>query len=160
MADLDPQEYAQRMSNAANTTAGFKLRLVDPQQIKLLERKRADIVDNSVAEQQIPDREAQCELLIQQLLDQAFVMNSQAIKDYVLKTLKSGAKLSTKDLPIDNADDLLAMAHAIEVGGINNLSSELRFSVKRKGSATASNEFYERFDEHEIELIENHREAT
>lgn len=156
LADLSPEDYAQRMTNASDAASVFKLRLIDPQQIKLVERKVQDVVDNNVAELQTPDRDAQCELLIQQLLDQAFVMNSQGIKDYVLQTLKSGRKLSTKDLPIQDADDLLAMAHAIEVGGINNLSSELRFRVNRKDGATASNEYYERFDEHEIELIEKH----
>lgn len=160
LADLDPKEYAERVSKAADAASVFKLRLIDPQQVKLLERKVQDIVDNSVADLQIPDRDAQCELLVQQLLDQAFVMNSQGIKDYVLQTLKSGNTLSTKDLPIENADDLLAMAHAIEVGGINNLSSELRFSVNRKGASTANNEYYERFDEHEIKLIEKNSERT
>ncbi len=156
LADLDPAAYAQRIENAANAIPVFKLRLIDPQQIKLAERKAQDVVDSQVATIQTPDQDAQCELLVQQLLDQAFVMNSQGVKDYVLQTLKQSRKLTTSDLPIENADDLLAMAHAIEVGGINNLSSELRFQVRRKGQQTASNEYYERFDEHEIELINNH----
>ena len=148
------------MANAAEAGSVFKLRLIDPQQIKLIERKVQDLVDNSVTQLQTPDREAQCELLVQQLLDQAFVMNSQGIKDYVLQTLKSGGKLSTKDLPIENANDLLAMAHAIEVGGINNLSSDVQFKVNRKTDATASNEYYKRFDDHEIELVEIHGKAN
>jgi len=155
LADLDETEYQQRINSAADAVASFKLRLIDPQQIKLLERKTKESVDNRVTELQTPDRDAQCELMVQQLLDQAFVMNSQGIKDYVLETLRGGRKLSTKELQINNAGDLLAMAHAIEVGNINNLSSDLSFKVTRNGQETASNEYYQRFDEHEIELVDN-----
>jgi hypothetical protein len=155
LADLSAADYTQRISGASTLAASFRLRLIDPQQVKLLERKSKEIVDNNVAEALIPDRDAQRELMIQQLLDQAFVMNSQGLNDYILRTLRDGQKLSTKELQINSADELLAMAHAIEVGGINNLSSDLRFKVSRKGNETASNEYYQRFDEHEIELIDN-----
>lgn len=153
LADLSKSDYQERLKNASEVAASFKLRLIDPQQMKLTERKIKDIVDNSVAERQTPNRDAQCELMVQQLLDQAFVMNSQAIKEYVMDTLRDGRKLSTSELKINNSDELLAMAHAIEVAGINNLSSDLRFNVERK-NRIASNEYYERFDEHEIELID------
>jgi hypothetical protein len=155
LADLPEADFAARLSAAAQLASTFKLQLIDPQQLKLLERKSKEIVDNNVAEALVPDRDAQCELMVQQLLDQAFVVNSQGIKDYVLQTLRDGRKLSTKELQINNADELLAMAHAIEVAGINNLSSNLRFKVSRKGDETASNEYYQRFDEHEIELIDD-----
>jgi hypothetical protein len=155
LADLSRADYAARVSGAAQLASTFKLSLIDPQQVKLIERKSKEMVDNNVAEALVPDRDAQCELMVQQLLDQAFVVNSQGIKDYVLQTLRDGRKLSTKELQINNADELLAMAHAIEVGGINNLSSNLTFKVSRKGSETASNEYYQRFDEHEIELIDS-----
>lgn len=153
LADLSETDYRLRLENASVAASSFKLRFIDPQHIKLNERKSKDIVDNRTAERQAPNREAQCELMVQQLLDQAFVMNSQAIKDYVLDTLRDGRKLSTSELPINNSDELLAMAHAIEVAGINNLSSDLRFKVERKNN-TSSNEYYQRFDEHEIELID------
>ncbi|MFQ3246782.1 MAG: hypothetical protein ACI9SP_003436 [Arenicella sp.] len=155
LADLSPADYTARVSGAAQLASTFKLGLIDPQQVKLIERKSKEMVDNNVAEALVPDRDAQCELMVQQLLDQAFVVNSQGIKDYVLQTLRDGRKLSTKELQISNADELLAMAHAIEVAGINNLSSNLTFKVSRKGNETASNEYYQRFDEHEIELIDS-----
>jgi hypothetical protein len=155
LADLSPADYTARVSGAAQLASTFKLGLIDPQQVKLIERKSKEMVDNNVAEALVPDRDAQCELMVQQLLDQAFVVNSQGIKDYVLQTLRDGRKLSTKELQINNADELLAMAHAIEVAGINNLSSNLTFKVSRKGCETASNEYYQRFDEHEIELIDS-----
>ncbi len=154
LADLPEDEYQQRLNNAASAAASFKLRLIDPQQIKLSERKAKDIVDNRVAERRPPNRETQRELMIQQLLDQAFVVNNEAVKKYIFDSLNGGRKLSTSELQVKSADDLLAMAHAIEVAGVNNLSSDWRFKVENIGR-TASNEYYSCFDEHEIELIDN-----
>lgn len=154
LADLSDDDYARRMDNAANASATFNLRLIDPNQIKLNERKSTPAVDNSVAEIQALDKEAQKELMIEQLLDQAFVINSSGIRDYVIKTLQTGQKLSTRELHIDDAPSLLAMAHAIEVGTTNNLSSELQFKVTRTNTIVDNNEYYHRFDEHEIELVE------
>lgn len=154
LADLDNDDYQLRLENAAEQAASFQLRLIDPQHIKLTERKIKDIVDNTISKRQKPNKEAQCELLIQQLLDQAFVMNSQAVKDYVISTMREGRKLSTKEMQISNSDELLAMAHAIEVAAINNLSSDFEFRVERK-NRVASNDYFERFDEHEIELIDH-----
>jgi len=159
LADLEPHEYHARINATANTASSFKLSLVDPAHVKLQQRKAKEIVDNRAHERSAPDRETQCELMIQQLLDQAFVMNSSSIKNYVFETLSGGKKLSTKELQINNADELLAMAHAIEVAGINNLSSDFSFKVNRVDTGErASNDYYHEFDEHEIELIEHQAE--
>ena len=156
LADLEPVDYQARINAAAKTVSGFKLGLIDPSQVKLQQRKIKEIVDNRVAERNAPDRKAQCDLMIQQLLDQAFVMNSSSIKRYVFGTLSGGNKISTKELQINNADELLAMAHAIEVAGINNLSSDYSFKVNRVDTdERANNDYYLKFDEHEIELIEH-----
>lgn len=155
LSELDETEHAKRMRNAANAMAGFNLRLIDPQQIKVNERKIKQAVDDRAFEPDAPSPEAQRELLIEQLLDQAFILNSSGIRDYVVETLRDGRKLSTRELSINDAPSLLAMAHAIEVGTVNNLSSELRFTVTRTGNTVESNPYYHRFDEHEIELIDH-----
>jgi len=154
LADLPQDEYQQRLENASLQAASFQLKLIDPQQIKLTERKIKDIVDNTITKREAPSKEAQCELLIQQLLDQAFVMNSQSVKEYIIRTLRDGRKLSTKEMQITNSDDLLAMAHAIEVAGINNLSSDYEFRVHRTGNI-GNNDYFQKFDEHEIEFIDH-----
>ncbi len=157
LADIEPAEYNTRINAAAEKASVFRLSLIDPSQVKLQQRKVKEIVDNRVHERGAPDRQAQCELMIQQLLDQAFVMNSSSIKQYVFETLSGGKKLSTKELQINNADELLAMAHAIEVAGINNLSSDYSFKVSRVDTEKrANNDYYHEFDEHEIELVEHH----
>lgn len=155
LADLDTDEYEARLGRAANAVASFNLRLVDPSQIKLSERKTKSIVDNSVTLTQAPDKEAQRELMIQAMLDQAFVLNNKGIRDYVIETLKGGNKLSTTELPIQDAQSLLAAAHAIEVAGINSLSTEMQFRVSvKKRAVENANPYYSYFDEHEIELID------
>ena len=153
LADLDPITRQQRLSKAADSVAGFNLRLIDPQQIKLSERKHKTVVDNTVSQYAELDKDAQKELMIQAMLDQAFAFNNQGIRDFVLDTLKGGSKLNTRELVIRDATSLLAAAHAIEVAGINNLSSDLHFKVTRLGH-TSKNNYYSAFDEHSIELIE------
>ncbi len=153
LADLTEDETQTRLQNAANTSAGISLSLIDPKQIKLSERKVKSVVDNSIDQVQKPDKEAQRELMIQAMLDQAFVLNNRGIRDYVVDTLKGGHKLNTRELAIRDAQSLIAAAHAIEVAAVNNLSSDLRFKVTRL-EQTADNDYYSAFDEHEIELIE------
>lgn len=153
LADLSSEKRHARLQNAAHSVAGINLRLVDPSQIKLSERKAKTRVDNSVTQTQAPDKEAQRELMIQAMLDQAFVLNNQGIRDYVIDTLKGGKKLNTRELAIKDAQSLIAAAHAIEVAAVNSLSSDLRFRVTRL-ERSAHNDFYHAFDEHEIELME------
>lgn len=160
LSDLNDDEYCQRMDAAATAMASLKLRLVDPQQIKLQERKPKQWVDSRVAEQQSVDKQAQREVMIQQWLDQAFIINNQQVKDYVLSSLRAGRRISTRGLAVDDAKDLLAMAHVIEVGALNNLSSELTFNIEPTGNIVTDTEYYHAFDEFTIELIEDNRSGN
>jgi len=49
LADLNQGDYKNRVSAAADSVASFKLGLIDPLQIKLIERKSKEVIDNSVA---------------------------------------------------------------------------------------------------------------
>ncbi len=153
LADLSAQEMNQRFERAAETVASIKLHLIDPKQVKLIERKARSAVDNRVEKIKAPNKEAQRELMVQAMLDQAFVLNNKGIRDYVIETLKGGHKLNTRELAIKDAPTLIAAAHAIEIGAGNNLSSDLKFRI-RPLEQTASNEYYQQFDEYEIELID------
>lgn len=154
LGDLSEQEYQNRLSNAADAMANINIKLVDPQQIKLHQRKEKSIVDTFVNEHQEIDQTAQRELMIQQLLDQAFVINNSHVRDYVVDSLRKGKRISTRELPIQDAKQLLAMAHVIEVGAVNNLSSNLKFRVEPTGHRVENNEYYKAFDEFTIELLE------
>ncbi|MDQ2075915.1 Wadjet anti-phage system protein JetA family protein [Marinimicrobium sp. ABcell2] len=151
LSQLDPADAEQRLEAAAEQMAGMKLQLIDPGQIKLQERKRAGTVQTAVSEQPPLDPEAERELMIQRLLDQAFVLDSGGLRDYVFRALREGRKVSNRNLPIDSARDLLAMAHVIEVGAVNNLGGGHQFSVEPTGHSLSS-EYYREMDEFTIEL--------
>ncbi len=153
LADLDDEQYAARLNAGAASMASLNVKLVDPQHIKLQERQSRLWVDNVLATEQVVDAEAQRELMIRQLLDQAFMVNNSHVKDYVLHSLRAGQRISTRALTIDSASDLLAMAHVIEVGALNNLSSELVFRVEATGREVADSEYYAKYDEFTIELL-------
>lgn len=153
LADLSNDDYASRLQKAASEMAVLKLQLIDPKQMRLQERRQRENVDSSISEQHAVDEVAQKELMAQQLLDQAFVINNEKVRDYVVNALKGGQSISTKNLPITNAKDLLALAHIIEVGAVNNMSSDFIFKVESTGSTINDDGFYHSRDEFTIELI-------
>lgn len=157
LSDLSESDYESRMVQASELMATMKVQFVDPQQVRLQERKQKQWVDSSVQERKELDKDAQRELMIQQLLDQAFMINRKHVIDYVLTTLRAGRKISTRDLPIDDAKDLIAMANVIEIGAVNNLSSELEFRVEPTGKKVTDSAYYDSYDEFTIELVSDNR---
>ncbi|WP_053979714.1 Wadjet anti-phage system protein JetA family protein [Marinagarivorans algicola] len=154
LAALPPAQYQERLNNASNAMAVMKLGLIDPKQVRLIERKRKSPVDTSINEERDIDLGARTELMVQQLLDRAFVFNRQQLQTYICDAFKDKRKVSTRELPITNALDLLALAHVIEVGSVNNLDSDLRFHVEWQGKKDNFNEYYSSSDEFTIELVE------
>lgn len=148
---LSPAEWDERMSRASEQLSGVKLQLIDPAQIKLLERRKTPPLSTAVNEEETPDPEALRESHIQQMLDQAFTINNQQVREYLVSALRAGRAISTAALPVDSAQDLLAVAQIVEVAAINNLSSEYAFRVEPTGRSTHS-EFYAEQDEFIIEL--------
>jgi hypothetical protein len=151
LSQLSPQACAERLEAAANQLAPMKVQLIDPAQVRLQERKRRRAVQTAVAEAQALDPDAQRELLIQQLLDQAFALDNKSLRNYVFEALRHGQRISTRNLPVNSAPDLLAMAHAIEVAAVSNLGQQHRFRVEPTGQCL-SNDYYNSLDEFTIEL--------
>jgi len=154
LSRLPPEQFGQRMDSAAERLAGVKLQLVDPGQVKLQERKRQQPVQTAVAEVHDLDPEAQRDIHIQQLLDQAFATDNRQLRDYVFQALRHDGRLSTRQLPITSAHELLAMAHAIEVGAVNNLGTSHQFRVEPTGNR-GRNDYFDELDEFTIELIKS-----
>ena len=79
--------------------------------------------------------------------------------------LTSGNKISTRDLPIESAQDFLAVSHAIGLGASDGLSSEFEFRIDYADgygpdmpNATAKNdgaagEYFKRKDHFSFELV-------
>ena len=154
LGDLPEDEYNARLDSASEAMATMRVQFVDPQQVRLQERKQTQWVDSSVHEHKAIDKDAQRELMIQQLLDQAFMVTGKHVKDYVLSSLRSGRRISTRGLPVDDAKDLIAMAHVIEIGAVNNLSSDLEFRVEPTGKRVTDSNYYHEFT---IELVSGDR---
>lgn len=159
LSELSDEEYEQRLGRAAEYMSTLQVRLIDPQHIKLQERKLKALVDTSINAPQSIDKAQQRELMVQQLLDQAFTINNTQVKEYLLASLRDGKKISTRELAISDAPSLLAMAHIIEVGAINNANSELQFIVQYNQQAVTDNDYYQRFDEFTIELVNKNTQA-
>lgn len=151
LRNLPGPETDARLAAASQAMATMKLQLIDPAQVKLMERRAVQPVRTELGEEQPLDPQAQRELLVQQLLDQAFALDNQALRGYVLRALQSGEAVSTRHMPVENARDLLALAHVIEVASANNLSSDHVFRVEPTGR-TPSSDYYQQLDEFIIEL--------
>ncbi len=158
LSDLSESEYQNRMIAASHYMASMNIRIVDPEQVRLNEKKQKQWVDSAVHDQTSIDKEAQRELMIQQLLDQAFIINRKEVSDFIISSLREGKRISTRDLSVNDAKDLIAMAHVIEIGGVNNLSSDLEFRVVPTGQIVTDSEYYKSYDEFTIELVADNRQ--
>ena len=153
LAALPKEQGDTLLDQASGTLANFQLGLIDPSHIKLSQRQGRRVVKTAVSQEIQVDREAQKDSFIQQLLDQAFVIDNASVKDYVKRALRKGQQIDSSDLPIDSAADLLALAHVVELGAVNNLSSDYRFVVTPKGTQ-GSNDYFQVFDEFTLALVE------
>ncbi|MCU7938379.1 MAG: flagellar protein FliT [gamma proteobacterium symbiont of Bathyaustriella thionipta] len=160
LKNLDEAETNTRLTQAAAQISPMNLRLIDPQQVVLPERRRKQVVQTAVADEEQLDENARRDLVIQQLLDQAFSIRNDDLKQYLLEKLQhtllpdkaqQAQPINTADLPIKTADDLLAMAHAIELGAVNQMSLDYCFHVEPVGKQN-KNDYFERFDEFHISL--------
>ena len=150
--ELDDQQRDERFDAAAELMSAINIQLIDPSQIKILHRRSAPVVKTAIAEQQDLDEAAHKELLIQQLLDQAFIVNDGLMNKYVMKNLSEGKRISSRELTINNASDLLAAAHIVELAAINHQSSDYRFLIEPTGERLAG-QYYRAYDEFTIELV-------
>lgn len=151
----EEEDYQQRLYDASYAMATLKFSLIDPTHIRLIERKRRTLVDTSIDEARDIDLGARKELMIQQLLDQAFIFNRQQLHDYIGEALHKTNTIHTRELPINDAKELLSFAHIIEAGSVNHLDSEWSFIVEPDERTTVSNDYYHHSDAFEIKLVKN-----
>ncbi|BFM16049.1 hypothetical protein R50073_22320 [Maricurvus nonylphenolicus] len=129
LAEKSVQEQDQRLAAAAEHLTGLQLGYIDPGQILLRTRASRRVVMSRVAEDKALDETARREIFVQQALDRAFSIQGGDIRQYIAETLAQTGRINTRHLPINTARDLLSVAHAIEVGAAENLSSEYSFRV-------------------------------
>ncbi len=125
---LSPEQQNRRLQQAGQAASSLGVGLIDPAWNKLYNRRRAVVVNTRVEERAPMSASERRELFIRQAMEQAFAVNSQAQRDYLLDALNAGQRVRSTDLPIRNARELLHAAHIIEVATAGN-SSEQRFRV-------------------------------
>ncbi len=167
LGQLPAQQQGEFLDDLGRQLATAELGYLDPSQLIIRQRSNRRVVQSRVTEQQTIDGKARRELYIQQVLDSAFGIQSGDIQQYLMKSLSNTGRVSSRHLPINDARELLAVAHAIQVGASENLSSDYRFSVtpvSQDGdgrqwlpveAARSDGDYFLRRDEFVIELIDN-----
>ncbi len=129
LAELDEDTYNQRLQQAGDTLASLHVGLIDPAQVRLREQRSKRIVHNRMVELDEPDSATLRDLATQQLLEKAFNINGGALRDYLRDALGASRRIDNRDLPINNARDLLAMSHVIELGSADHAANGFRLRI-------------------------------
>mgnify|MGYP005818485029 FL=1 len=130
LAELDEETYNQRLQQAGGSLASLHLGLIDPAQVRLREQRAQRVVNNRMVELDEPDPATLRELATQQLLEKAFNINGGALRDYLRDALGASRRIDNRDLPINNARDLLAMSHVIELGSADHAATGFRLRIE------------------------------
>ncbi len=156
LSQCDTDTQNQGLDRAGMQMAVPRFGFIDPASVRMHSQRtrRSFSMDVTEDHQEDFDVDARKELYVQQVLDQAFLINDNRVRQYLVRQLSRGEVVTTSDLPVRSADDLLALAHAIEVGTAQSLSSDFRFIVEWK-NAGESSEYFESRDNFTIRLVPN-----
>ena len=156
LSSLPEDQQSEALDRAASLMSVPQLRFVDPAQIRLQGPRRRQLIEASLDDGQGDfDVDARKEIYVQQVLDQAFLVNQESLRQFMAAHLSSGKPLSTRDIPIETAKDFLAVAHAIGLGAADGLSSEFEFRIEPDdGAEPADGEgYFIRKDHFTFELV-------
>lgn len=132
LANLSAEQQEELFEQQGDSLAAMQLGFIDPAQISLRAARSQQVVRSTLEDDKALDTEAQKEMFIQQALDRAFILQSSEVRRYVQLALGAGEKINSKDLSANSMQDLLNLAHAIEVGAVDNLSSRFRFVIEQQ----------------------------
>lgn len=153
------EQQQQHLEQLGSALAGIQFAFPDPQQIKLQQKRERQVVQTAIQQQQPLDQEAHKALYLQHMLDQAFNLNQQALRDYIEQSLlnnhdKNSNGIRASELPINNAKDLLAMSHIIEMA--SNPSAEgPQLQIKETGNVNKDHPYFSAMDDFIIEWTDN-----
>ncbi|AUM11357.1 Wadjet anti-phage system protein JetA family protein [Ketobacter alkanivorans] len=159
LAQLDSDRQNQVLERAGTQLAGLHFRWLDPDQLRLQMKREERVLYTRIDDAGEVDESALREVDTQQKLDQAFITHNEGLHDYLITAMIGTNKVSTRDLPLRTARDVLAMSHAIETASYQAVDSDYQFVVSPTGE-TASNEFFDSFDVFDIELIKKPQQET
>ena len=160
LSALSPEDQDAQLMAAGQLMSVPEVALVDPAQVRLAPPRKRRIIESDLDEgTEAFDMDARKDIYIQQVLDQAFFINNNSLRSYMQKHLMAGNVISTKDLPIENANDFLAVANAVSLASTSSLSSDFEFVMSYEAddrgdeSATDENSYFSKKDHFTVELI-------
>ncbi len=156
---LPKEKQPQALNAVADAMATLDLGVTGPGALRLHAGRQRRLVNSSVEAHAPMDKASRRELFIQQSLQKAFVVNNQQVGQFIVAALKNGHRIHSKQLPVQNARDLLMAAHAIEVGAAGRRSSEFYFRVEPTGQQVQT-DYYQMTDDFIIELVEHSQEHS
>ncbi len=152
IASLDESAQDALLERAADALAGVGLGLLDPGQVRLRERASRRVVGTLLEDAGLHmDDDARQQMSVELALSSAFNITRQDLLSYLSRQLREGRTLSTRELEVHGAPDLLASAHAIELAALTG-EGGARFSLTPKGEVHSDTYFSQR-DEYLIELL-------
>jgi hypothetical protein len=162
LAALTPEDQNTQLMAAGQLMSVPEVALVDPAQVRLTAPRKRRIIEADLDEgNEEFDMDARKDIYIQQVLDQAFFINNNALRSYMQKHLMAGGVISTKDLPIESAKDFLAVANAIGLASTSSLSSDFEFVMAyeadspadKAGNNVCENSYFSKKDHFTVKLI-------
>ena len=144
LAALDDTRLEQRLAAAGEAMANLRLGLVDPTHNRLREARQKRPLQSRIMELAAPDPDTLRELQIQRLLEKAFNINSRQLRDYLRQALGASRRIDTRDLPVNDAADLLALSHVIELGSADHAESGFSLRLERSTPITGERYFARR----------------
>ncbi|MEO1903354.1 MAG: Wadjet anti-phage system protein JetA family protein [Alcanivorax sp.] len=130
LSELDDDTYARRLGQAGEAMASLHLGLIDPAQVRLREARAPRRVQHRMAELDAPDDATLRELATERLLESAFHINGGALRDYLRDALGASRRIDNRDLPVNDARDLLALSHVIELGSADHAAAGFRLRIE------------------------------
>jgi hypothetical protein len=160
LSTLDDDEFALAMNAVSEHMTELNVGFTDPAQIKLRAERVKKVVDTQVEAVIDMDEASRKKLYLQQILEKAFSVNNQQMSDYLIDAIASGHRISSHQLPVSDAKDLIMRSHVIEAGSAGRQSSEFEFIVTPTGKRVGDDYFVDS-DEFTIELVKKQsREET
>lgn len=167
LTSLGKEKQDELLLRAGDMMAVPEIGFVDPASVRIHATRQRRTVDAGLDDGGGDfDIDARKDIYVQQVLDQAFLVNQQSLRSYMRKHLTAGNKISTRDLPIESAQDFIAVSHAIGLGASDGLSSEFEFRIDYAdgcgpdltnttvdGSDGAAAEYFVKKDHFSFELV-------
>ncbi|MDF1763290.1 MAG: DUF5716 family protein, partial [Oleibacter sp.] len=130
LAEMPEKEQNALLDRAGELMAVPQIRMVDPASIRMHAPRQRNTIEAALDDGKGAfDLDARREIYVQQVLDQAFLVNQHALRNFMAKHLNTGKPVSTRDIPIQTAQDFIAISHAIGLGAADGLTSEFEFLI-------------------------------